>query len=50
MWIRILWNCKIFLNKTWNILPHGERSSMKTITILWVIVFIYSNGACDLQH
>jgi hypothetical protein len=39
MWICILSHCEIFLNKAWNILPHGERSSMKTIIILWIVVF-----------
>jgi hypothetical protein len=50
MHICIFWHCEIFLNKAWNILSHGERSSMKTFTILWVVVFIYSNGAYDLKH
>jgi hypothetical protein len=41
---------KIFLDEVQNILPHGQGSNMNTPTILLVIVFICSNGACDLQH
>jgi hypothetical protein len=41
---------KIFLDEVQNILPHGQGSNMNTPTILLFIVFICSNGACDLQH
>jgi len=50
-WICILWCGKLFPDEAHNILPRWQAFMRENnYTIIWIIVFIYPNGACDLQH